>query len=193
PIFGCEFSRDIIVNVTCSCSVVPPTINTTAPTCSSNGSSTITNYDGTLTYTFTPTGPSVGAGGVISGMTTGTNYTVVADNGSCTSTASASFSNAAMLCSVVVPTINTTAPTCSSNGSSTITNYDGTLTYTFTPTGPSVGTGGTISGMTTGTNYTVIADNGSCSSVSSASFSNAAMLVTPTVPTITTAGTTCSS
>src|SRR5690606_6068449 len=161
--------------------------------CSSDGSSTITNYNGTLTYTFTPTGPSVGAGGVISGMTTGTNYTVVADNGTCTSTASASFSNAAMLVTPAVPTITTTAPTCSSDGSSTITNYDGTLTYTFTPAGPSVGAGGAISGMTTGTNYTVVADNGSCASNASVSFSNASMLAALPDPTISTTAPTCSS
>ncbi|WP_345291150.1 hypothetical protein, partial [Flavobacterium hankyongi] len=45
-----------------------PLVGTTAPTCTADGSSTITNYDPTLTYTFTPAGPTVGAGGVITGM-----------------------------------------------------------------------------------------------------------------------------
>jgi gliding motility-associated-like protein len=169
-----------------------PTITTTVPTCSVAGTSTITNYNGALTYTFTPAGPSVGAGGLISGMTIGTSYTVTAGNGSCTSVASASFTNLAILPVPSQPTISTTAPTCSSDGISTITNYNGALTYTFTPAGPSAGAGGLISGMTVGTSYTVIASNGSCSSVASASFSNLAMLVTPAVPSITTTVPTCS-
>jgi hypothetical protein len=168
-----------------------PTISTTAPTCSSDGSSTITNYDNLLTYTFTPAGPSAGAGGVISGMVIGTSYTVTAGNGSCTSVASASFTNLAQLTVPSQPTISTTAPTCSSDGISTITNYNGALIYTFTPAGPTAGAGGLISGMTVGTSYTVTASNGSCSSIASASFANLVMLVTPVVPTITTTAPTC--
>ncbi|TDR24730.1 hypothetical protein C8D80_1776, partial [Flavobacterium cheniae] len=62
-----------------------PTISTTAPTCSSAGVSTITNYSGALTYTFSPVGPTAGAGGLISGMVVGTSYTVTSSNGSCSS------------------------------------------------------------------------------------------------------------
>ncbi|MCB9188359.1 MAG: gliding motility-associated C-terminal domain-containing protein [Flavobacteriales bacterium] len=169
-----------------------PTISTTAATCSAAGSSTITNYSGALTYTFSPAGPSVGAGGVISGMTLGTSYTVTADNGDCTSSASASFVNDVMLTTPTTPTISTTAATCSAAGSSTITNYSASLTYVFSPAGPSVGAGGAISGMTNGTSYTVTADNGDCSSSASASFVNDAMLVTPSTPTISTTAATCS-
>ncbi len=170
-----------------------PTITTTPATCSSNGTATISNYNASLTYTFTPTGPTAGAGGAISGMSVGTNYTVIAGNGSCSSAASASFSIAAQLATPAVPTTLVVAPTCSANGSASISNYDGTLTYTFTPSGPTVGAGGTISGMTAGTNYTVTAGNGSCTSAPSASFSIAAQLTTPAVPTITTTPATCSS
>jgi hypothetical protein len=169
-----------------------PTITSTAPTCSANGSSTVSNYNAALTYVFSPTGPTVGAGGVISGMTVGTSYTVTAGNGSCTSVASASFSNAVMLTTPAVPTIASTAPTCIADGSSEISNYDAALTYTFNPTGPTVGAGGAISGMTVGTSYTVTAGNGSCTSVASASFSNAVMLTTPAVPTIASTAPTCS-
>ncbi|MGX7668987.1 T9SS type B sorting domain-containing protein, partial [Flavobacterium pedocola] len=170
-----------------------PTISTVAPTCSVAGSSTITNYNGALTYVFTPAGPTVGAGGVISGMTVSTSYTVTAGNGSCTSAASVSFSNGAMLTTPAVPTITTTASTCSSDGISTISNYNGADTYVFTPAGPTVGVGGVISGMTVSTSYTVTAGNGSCTSAASVSFSNGAMLITPAVPTITTTASTCSS
>ena len=54
-----------------------PIVSTGAATCTADGTATIDNYDGTLTYTFTPAGPTVGAGGVISGMTPGTSYDVV--------------------------------------------------------------------------------------------------------------------
>jgi gliding motility-associated-like protein len=169
-----------------------PTVSTTAPTCSGNGTATITNYDNTLTYIFTPAGPTAGAGGVISGMTPGTSYTVIADNGSCESAASTSFTIAAQLSVPVIPTLSTTAPTCSGNGTATITNYDNTLTYLFTPAGPAAGSGGVISGMTLGTSYTVIADNGSCASAASTSFNIAAQLSVPVIPTLSTTAPTCS-
>lgn len=168
-----------------------PTTATAAATCTADGSSTITNYNAALTYTFTPAGPIAGAGGVITGMTAGTTYTVTAGNGSCTSASSASFNNPVMLTTPAVPTIATAAPTCVANGSSTITNYVAAQTYTFTPAGPTVGAGGLISGMTLSTNYTVTAGNGTCTSASSASFSNAVMSTTPAVPTIVTSAATC--
>ncbi|MEQ3661443.1 MAG: hypothetical protein ABNG96_02010, partial [Flavobacterium sp.] len=180
---------DLIVNAL----PAQPTITSVSPTCSSDGTSTISNYDGTLTYTFSPVGPTVGAGGLVSGMVVGTSYTVIADNGSCSSIASASFSNSLILASPVQPTISSVAPTCSSDGSSSISNYDGTLTYTFSPVGPTVGAGGAITGMVVGTNYTVISNNGNCDSAVSASFSNAATLTTPAQPTITSVSPTCSS
>jgi gliding motility-associated-like protein len=168
-----------------------PTISTTAPTCVLSGTATITNYDNTLIYTFAPAGPTVGAGGVISGMTAGTSYTVTAGNGTCTSALSSSFSILAPLPVPAVPTVSTAAPTCFAAGTATITNYDNTLTYTFVPAGPTVGSGGAISGMTAGTNYTVSASNGSCSSAASSNFSIAAQLITPAVPTISTTAPTC--
>jgi gliding motility-associated-like protein len=169
-----------------------PTLNSTAPTCSSAGTSTISNYNAALTYIFSPAGPTVGAGGVISGMVTGTTYQVTTSNGSCSSTNSVDFSNSAMLPSPAVPTISSTAPSCSAAGSSTISNYNAALTYNFTPAGPTVGAGGVISGMVTGTNYTVTANNGSCSSTATANFSNAPTLTTPTIPTLSSTAPTCS-
>jgi gliding motility-associated-like protein len=168
-----------------------PTVATTAPTCTADGFTEITNYDATLTYTFTPAGPTITAAGLIENMVVGTSYTVTAENTTCTSADSAAFSNAAQLITPAVPTITITAPTCSSNGVSTITNYNGTLTYTFTPTGPTVGAGGLISGMTVGTSYTVTAGNGTCTSAASTSFSNAAQLPAPVVTSVTNNGPIC--
>lgn len=168
-----------------------PTINTIAPTCVVDGSSSISNYNGSLTYTFTPAGPSVGVGGAITGMITGTSYTVVSNNGTCSSLSSASFANAAQLSIPVTPTISVAAATCSSNEVATITNYVVGLTYVFTPSGPTVNASGVISGMTVGTNYVVAASNGSCSSADSSSFSINAMLAAPATPTITSVAATC--
>ncbi|MCO4292657.1 Ig-like domain-containing protein, partial [Solitalea sp. MAHUQ-68] len=168
-----------------------PTLASTAATCAADGSSSISNYSASNTYTFTPAGPSVDATGAISGMVLGTSYTVTADNGSCTSLASASFSNAAMLAAPAVPTLASTAATCAADGSSSISNYSASNTYTFTPAGPSVDATGAISGMVLGTSYTVTADNGNCTSLASASFSNAAMLAAPAVPTLASTAATC--
>ncbi|MFC4746176.1 hypothetical protein ACFO5S_01880, partial [Flavobacterium branchiicola] len=171
-----------------------PTITATAPTCSSDGSSKISNYSSANVYNFTPTGPSVATLGVINGMTVGTSYTVTSTKGGCTSLASASFSNSAKLVTPAIPGITSTSATCLSAGTSTINNYLSTNNYTFTPaiTGLSISNTGIISGMILGTPYTVTAGNGSCTSASSNSFSNAVKLVTPDVPTITATAATCS-
>jgi gliding motility-associated-like protein len=191
PTSGSCSGSSFVLTVTVNPVPPVPTVSTTAPTCLVSGTSTITNYNGALTYVFAPSGPSVGALGSISGMTAGTNYTVTASNGICTSGLSLPFSIAAQLTVPSVPTVSTTAPTCSSSGTATITNYNGALTYVFLPAGPTAGALGVISGMTAGTNYTVEASNGSCSSGVSSSFSIAAQLIVPSVPTINTVAPTC--
>ena len=182
-LFGCttQFSVPIVIGG----GPAVPTINTTAPTCLADGFSQISNYVGGTTYTFTPSGPTVDGSGMISGMVLGTSYTVTAGNGTCTSVASASFTNLAQLTVPIVPAVSVTAPTCSADGFATITNYVGGLTYVFTPVGPTVDGTGLISNMTIGTNYVVSASNGSCASADSSSFAIAAMLATPAVATVT--------
>ena len=81
---GCQSSTESTILNNPSAPVAP-IVSTGVPTCTDDGTATIDNYDGTLTYTFSPAGPTVGAGGVISGMTPGTSYDVVADDGSCSS------------------------------------------------------------------------------------------------------------
>ncbi|WP_026724712.1 T9SS type B sorting domain-containing protein [Flavobacterium sasangense] len=188
---GCSVNASQIGTITIVVVPATPTIVSNLPTCSADGTSTVSNYDIGVTYIFTPSGPSVGAGGLISGMITGTSYTVLASNGTCSSTASASFVNNVMLVTPNVPTISITPETCSSASVATITNYDATLTYVFTPTGPTVGTGGVISGMTVGTSYTVVTSNGACSSAASTPFSINAMLAIPATPTINMVPPTC--
>ena len=100
-----------------------PTITTTAASCSSAGTATVTNYDASSTYTFSPAGPSVGAGGVISGLTPATTYTVTATNSNtCLSPSSASFSVAAQLPSNTTSSVSSSPTVCSNNALTNITH-----------------------------------------------------------------------
>lgn len=173
---GCDkiISNTVMIKVVSA--AVAPTIITTSPTCSSAGSAKIQDYASGNNYLFSPSGPSVASGGVITGMIFGTSYTVALNNGSCNSPASSPFSVAAQLTTPLSPTVSTTSPNCSAQGTATITNYVATNTYTFSPMGPSVGSGGVISGVTPGTDYTVTASNGNCASTASAPFKVAPQL-----------------
>lgn len=182
-ICGSPASADVVINAQPATPSVP-IISSTAATCSAAGSTNISNDLSSNTYTFAPTGPTVGVGGLVSGMTIGTSYTVTSKTGTCTSAASGSFSNAAMLTTPSVPTISSTAATCSAAGSTNISNYFASNTYVFAPTGPTVGGGGLVSGMTIGTSYNVTSKTGTCTSAASGLFSNAAILVTPERPTV---------
>jgi gliding motility-associated-like protein len=188
---GVESTPRTPLVVTVNARPLIPTITSAVPTCALNGTSTVSNYSAVNTYTFTPAGPTVGVGGLITGMVIGTSYTVTASIGICASLPSVSFSNAATLITPAVPTITSVAPTCVVSGASTISNYSIANTYTFTPVGPTATGTGLITGMVIGTSYTVTSGNATCTSVSSASFSNAATLVTPAIPTITSAVPTC--
>jgi gliding motility-associated-like protein len=168
-----------------------PTVSVAAPTCSANGTASVSNYAGGLTYTFSPSGPTVGVTGVISSMSPGTNYTLTASSGSCTSTASTPFSIAAQLITPATPLITTNPPTCAAPGNAALTNYDGAVSYTFSPAGPSINAAdGVISGMITGTSYTLSATNGSCTATS-APFSISDQLTTPPTPIISSTAETC--
>jgi gliding motility-associated-like protein len=126
------------VTVTVNPIPVTPTVAVSAPTCLAPGSATISNYNAAYTYTFSPLGPSTGAGGVISGMTLGTSYTVTATIGTCTSTASSAFSIAAQL---PLPTAGITPPastvlTCTTTSLSATATGGGTYSWSggSTPT-----------------------------------------------------------
>ena len=182
---SCNRTLTATATVTVNALPVVPTISSTAASCSSAETSTISNYSASNTYTFDPATPGITINtttGLISGLTVGTDYTVTSGNGSCTSVASAIFNNAAQLVTPDVPTISSTAASCSSAETSTISNYSASNTYTFDPATPGITintTTGLISGLTVGTDYTVTSGNGSCTSVASAIFNNAAQLVTP--------------
>jgi len=184
----CQSVSTISIEVT---SLASPTVTTIQPTCSSNGIATIANFSTSQTYTFSPVGPTVGTGGVITGMSPGTNYTVTTNNGSCTSAPSSSFNIAAQLTIPTTPTVTTSQGTCSSSGGATVSNYSASLTYTFDPIGPTLGSNGVISGMANSISYTITAANTTCSSLASSSFSASPQLITPDIPSTNTIAATC--
>lgn len=123
-----------------------PTVTTTAATCSAAGTATISNYNSAYTYTFSPTGPSVGTGGAITGMTAGTSYTVTAASGTCVSSASASFSVAAQLAGTSLSLSPATQTVCAGQTASVSATVSG---------GASVNWVSDLGGMTaTGNNFT---------------------------------------
>ena len=180
------------VTITVNTSPVVPIVNVTAPTCTSNGSATITNYVTGQTYTFNPAGPTIASTGVISGMLFGTPYTLTTGNGSCASANTTPFNVNSILPTPAAPIVSVTAPTCSANGFSTITNYNATLNYTFNPLGPTINSSGIIQGMVLGTSYEVTSTNSSlCTSAVSNSFVNNPMLLVPAVPLVSVTAPTC--
>ena len=154
---------------------IPPTVITTAGTCAAVGTATVSNYDNTLTYTFSPSGPSVGAAGAISGVTPGTSYTVTSTNASSCTATSSSFTVPTQLAVPTAPTVgNITQPTCvSPTASVEFSDLPNTGSWTIVgvPSGSLTGTGtiGTITGLTAGTSYifTVTNENGCQSSATS--------------------------
>src|SRR5690625_2124847 len=149
---------------------VAPIVSVTPADCGIEGSASIDNFDEALTYSFTPTGPSVDAEGNISGLTAGTEYTVTAGDGDCVSETSDSFEIEEALEIPDAPVVSVTAADCDAAGSASIDNFDEALTYTFAPTGPTVDSEGNISGLTAGTEYTVTSGEGDCTSEASAPF-----------------------
>ncbi len=89
----CTIKATFSDNLTCEKSttitkqLIPamPTFFPTPATCSTEGTNKVINYDASFTYTVTPSGPTVGAGGVISGATAGTTYSVTSKKDGCES------------------------------------------------------------------------------------------------------------
>lgn len=156
----------------------PNLINTPAD-CTNPESTTILNYDPNYTYTFSPTGPTVGAGGVINNTTAGTNYTVTVSSGGC-GNSSATFTNDPVKPTPPTPVLTIIPASCTAAGTTSVANYNASYTYGFSPTGPTVGAGGVITGAVLGTSYQIAAVNQGCVSTA-ATFQNNAQLTIPTV------------
>ena len=95
-------------------------------TCTEAGSASISNYDSGLTYNFFPAGPSVGTGGLISGTTPGSLYTVVASVGACTSDPSSPFGVEEQL---EAPTVEITGDLTVCEGATTMLTASGSTSY----------------------------------------------------------------
>ena len=152
-----------------SINILSATVVVTAPTCASAATNILSTYSASLTYTSTPIGLSVGAGGVITGGTTGTSYTITSTNASLCSATSSSFTfdGGAILPIPEAFSVTGGGSYCSGTGlavglanSTTGINYQ--LQFNGVNDGTAVaGTGSAISFGTktaTGT-YTVIATN----------------------------------
>lgn len=163
-----------------------PEVSVIAASCSADGTATIDNYDPTLTYDFTPSGITITSNGSIQGAVAGTNYTVIVENGDgCTATES--FTISAQLPTPETPTVTIDNADCSSDGSVVLTNYDLTNTYTFSPSGPTLGVGAgstrNINNVSPNTSYVLTVSNGDCTSQTS--FMIDGQLQAPNAPEVT--------
>jgi CshA-type fibril repeat protein len=124
-----------------------PIVTINPPTCYAAGTATISNYNPSFTYTFTPatSGISIGASGLISGMTVGTSYTITAGVASHTSAPSATFSIMAVL-SAPLLVLNPPSQSICSGGFATVNvsgNNGATVNWTSNLAGHT-GTGTTF-------------------------------------------------
>ena len=166
---GCESPiTTVLINVAPSAPTAPVVASSTNPTCTLLGTITVTAVSG-MEYSLN--GGAYQTSGAFTSVAAGT-YMVTAKNAAgCVSTGTEVILAPAPG-SPSAPVIASVAANCTASGTSSINNFVVTNTYTFSPTGPTVGAGGLISGMVLATDYTVTANNGSCSSAPSAIFSN---------------------
>ena len=158
----------------------------TQPTCAvATGSFTISSFDATSTYTFTPSGPTVDGSGVVT-IASGATYTFTETNAAgCISAASLDVVIDAQPATPSAPVAGTiTQPTCATaTGSFTIASFESTSTYTFTPSGPTVdGTTGEVT-LAAGATYTFTETNAAgCISAASLDVVIDAQPATPSAP-----------
>lgn len=156
------------------------------------------DYTGTVTFTNPPTTGTLTVSSSCGGtaavlnppFTSPMNFTISnipAGSGTCTMTAAFSADNLCKktlmvtkptCCNLAIPTVTLTPPSCTADGSAKVSNYSASNTYVFTPTGPTVGAGGTITGVVPNTSYTVTAKSGSCTSGASVAFTPQAKIIT---------------
>ena len=186
------------VSITVNAAIPIPTLNTIPASCTSSGTTTITNYNNIYTYTFNPTGPIVNTSGIISGATIGVSYTVTSSYSGCISLPSMPFANGAQTVTPSAPIIGTiTQPTCStSTGSVALSGLpaSGTWTVTANPGGATISNTGTIaifSGLSPNTYMFTITNSDGCTSADSGFANILSQPAPPSAPTVVTPVTYC--
>ena len=186
---ACESSR-VKVTVTLV-NLAKPTIIVTAATCTSPSKAKITNYQTGATYWEGAIQLTVNASGEITTPLAVGTHSIIAKQDTCSSTASDSFTIAAQVAAPAAPTIvEKTAASCTAVSVAKVSNYASDVTYAITNnagtsvTGASVAADGTINGLTAAGTYKIKAIKNGCAS-SEASFTIAAQVAAPAVPTVT--------
>ena len=164
--------------------ISPPTAGAiTQPTCAvATGSFTITSFESTSTYTFTPSATVDGSGVVT--LAAGATYTFTETNAlGCISAASSNVVIDAQPSTPSAPVAGAiTQPSCATaTGSFTITSFESTSTYTFTPSATVDGSG--VVTLAAGATYTFTETNAvGCISAASSNVVIDAQPSTPSAP-----------
>ena len=170
---------------------IPTIAEKTAATCTDISVAQITNYDSTLTYTFTKngaaqTGVQIDTDGTIKNLPVGTyKVTASSTSPSCSSLPSQEFQIKDKLTSAK-PIVTVAPATCAEGSKAKITNYTAGYTYWEGTVQLTVNASGEITTPLTAGNHTIVAKNGTCESLASDSFTMTDQKATPSSPTVTT-------
>ena len=131
-----EFEDSIGAGLSCTSNMILPFTNCTpfqptialetAAICNINSTVAVTNYDNSFTYTFTPVGPIISGTGIISGAAG--NYTVSANNGSCSSDETFTIDQALTVPSFTLSSANPTV-CAGTDGTITMSGLDNNTSY----------------------------------------------------------------
>lgn len=160
---GVLYSNSETIFVTVNPLPTTPTISTCCPTTFCAGGSVTLTSSTASGYQWYNGGVAIsGETGITYIATTSGTYTVITNNGTCSSLASAG-TPVTVISLPATPTLSgAIQATCTTDGSFTITNYDATYTYTFTPSAGVIQSGATVNAPAG--SYTVRATLGACSS-----------------------------
>ena len=170
---------------------IPTIAEKTAATCTDISVAQITNYDSTLTYTFTKngaaqTGVQIDTDGTIKNLPVGAyKVTASSTSPSCSSLPSQEFHINDKLTSAK-PIVTVTPATCVEGSKAKITNYTAGYTYWEGTVQLTVNASGEITTPLTAGNHTIVAKNGTCESLVSDPFTMTDQKATPSSPTVTT-------
>ncbi len=154
--------------------------SSTNPTCNPgcNGTVTIGSSGGTAPYTITAPASLTVVGNVVSGLCSGTTYTITStDFNGCLGTVSVTLTNSVVINTSVTSSTNPTCvPGC--NGTVTMTSSGGTAGYTYSSPTLTVA-GNVLSGLCSGTTYTITStDANGCTGQTTVTLTNSVVVNT---------------